>query len=153
MNLPELVLTLASLFAVALVWITPHHYAQDLVAFVTLVAITLLSSLSALWLLAITLGTAIVMHCCDKYRATATAIWCSLLGAMLLIIREIPIVSGSPVVWIGASYFTLRQIHILMEWWLNRSPSPTLRTLLHYNLFAPVSVSYTHLTLPTIYSV
>ena len=138
MNLPELVLVIASLLGVALVWVDPRGYGQDLVAGVSLLAITLISPLSALWLLVTILGSSLLMRYCQAYRAIATGLWCFFLGIMLLLVRDCPTIAGWPVFWIGAAYFTLRQIHVVMDWWLLSTQAPSLQTLMRYNLLAPL---------------
>ena len=138
MNLPELILAIASLIAVALVWVDPRNYGQDLVAVVSLIGIVLISPLSALWLMVTILGSALLMRYCEDCRSIATGLWCIVLGLMLLLIRDLPTIDGLPVFWIGAAYFTLRQIHVVMDWWLLSTQAPSFRTLVRYNLLAPL---------------
>ncbi|MDB4222350.1 hypothetical protein N9850_01150 [Granulosicoccus sp.] len=138
MNLPELIVIIASLISVALVWLSPRGYGQDLVACVSLLAVALISPLSALWLLSTILGSSLLMRYCHTNRAIAAGIWCLILGAMLLLLREYSTVASWPILWIGASYFTLRQVHVIMDWWLLSTPAPTVKTLMRYNLLAPL---------------
>lgn len=44
-------------------------------------------------------------------------------------------------VWMGAAYFTLRNLHLLFDWWMGRLENPGLSRMLRYQLFLPVIVA------------
>jgi alginate O-acetyltransferase complex protein AlgI len=52
---------------------------------------------------------------------------------MLLAAREL-----EGFLWIGGAYFTLRHLHVMIDWWRESIDRPTLRQYLHYHLFLPV---------------
>lgn len=138
MNPPELVLIIAALLSVAAVWTDPRGMGQDFVAGISLAAVALVSPLSAVWLLAAILGSVGVMHCFASHRAAAAVVWSIVLVAALLLLRDHTEILGTRVLWLGAAYFTLRQIHVVMDWWLHERPAPSLRLVFRYNLLAPV---------------
>ena len=45
------------------------------------------------------------------------------------------------VIWIGVSYFVLRHIHVIVDWWLGRLQAPTIRDYFRYQFFLPVLVA------------
>jgi alginate O-acetyltransferase complex protein AlgI len=63
------------------------------------------------------------------------AAWSTVLLAGLLIPRERPS-------WelVGAAYYTLRNLHVLLDGWMERDRLPTLREMLRYQFFLPVLV-------------
>lgn len=138
MNVPEFVLVLTALISIGVVWIDPRGWGQDYAAGVTLVAMTVLAPLSALWLCTATLGSVILMRFCDGKRAIAAVSWSLFLAAALLFLRDLDSIFGSFILWVGAAYFTLRQIHVVMDWWLSGNPAPSLRVMVRYNFLAPV---------------
>ena len=138
MNPPELILILAALLSVGLVWIDPRGWGQDAVAGVTLATLVAIAPLAALWLCATTLGSALIMRFCSGQRALAAGLWSVALAGLLLLLRDLDAIFGVYALWLGAAYFTLRQIHVVMDWWLARQPAPTLRQLARYHLLAPV---------------
>lgn len=125
----------AALVAVVLAWIVPARIAPDAVAGWTTLAMAATSWQTALWLLAGTLLTPLVLAGGERSgrRGGVAACWAFVLVAAFAIAQLFV-----PVLWIGASFFTLRLLHVTGEWWLGRIAVPSLRAHWRYQLFLPV---------------
>jgi D-alanyl-lipoteichoic acid acyltransferase DltB (MBOAT superfamily) len=95
------------------------------------------------------LGTHAVMQAFPGQRAAAAGLWSVVLAVALLGLRDTEVVLGSQVLWLGGAYFTLRKIHVVMDWWLQDRPPPTLRGLIRYSFLAPVILAGPIHRLPT----
>lgn len=124
-----------SLVAVAIFWALPRSLGEAAVVGVTLLAVALASPLAALWLLATTLATPLVLRVgqVTDRRGPVVVGWCVLLAFGLFASREV-----SAVLWIGGAYFTLRHIHVAIDWYLGRLAAPGLWQYARYQLFLPV---------------
>jgi alginate O-acetyltransferase complex protein AlgI len=49
--------------------------------------------------------------------------------------------SARGAIWIGGAYFTLRNLHVLFDWWMGRLANPGLGRHLRYQLFLPVLIA------------
>jgi alginate O-acetyltransferase complex protein AlgI len=133
---PEtLFFVLSTLLAVPLAWVLPEERVWTGVALWTVLAIASLSPLSALWLVGASALTSGVMALGDRVgnRNLLTLCWSVALVAALLLSTVMP-----GLMWIGASYFTLRNLHVLFDWWMGRLANPGLARHLRYQLFLPV---------------
>lgn len=129
------VFVLAFLVCLPVYWRLPARAGLTFVAAVAAVVLTVSSPVSGGWLLLSTVLTHAGMILGDRLdrKGAVTLTLALLLGASLLLLRDLP----GPF-WIGISYFTLRHIHVLMEWWTDRLARPALPDLLRYQLFLPV---------------
>jgi alginate O-acetyltransferase complex protein AlgI len=128
-------LVLLTLGAVPLAWALPRSWALDGVACWTVCVLALLAPLSAVWLLAAAILTPVVLQAGDRVRfrsAVATG-WAFVLLAAFVYARLTP-----GLLWVGGSFFTLRHLHVIGEWWMKRLPPPGVREHLRYQLFLPV---------------
>ncbi len=133
---PEvLALTLAALIGVPLVWAVPQRFAWDALTGWTALALILLSPLSAAWALGAALGTPLVMTLGDRCgrRGTLAFAWSVALVGALFLTRSLP-----GILWIGGAYFSLRNLHVLLDWWLGRLANPGIRRHLRYQLVLPL---------------
>jgi alginate O-acetyltransferase complex protein AlgI len=128
-------LTLCSLLGVALIWALPSSKGLNAVAALTLIAIALMSPASALWLAGTTLITVSIIrrYRSEKYRGLVVAIYGAFLAFLLFASREIP-----GIFWVGGAYFTLRHLHVLIDWWMRRLQIPTTGQYVRYSFFLPV---------------
>lgn len=128
-------LMLCSLLAVALVWLLPRERGLDAVAVLTLAAIAFISPASALWLAGTTMVTVLTIRHfkADRYRGAVVLAHSALFVVLLFATRE-----ASALFWIGGAYFTLRHIHVLVDWWMGHLAVPTTREYIRYSLFLPV---------------
>jgi len=128
-------LMLSSLIAAALVWLLPRGRGLDGVAVVTLVAVAIVSPLSALWLGLSTVVTVLTIRLVktDRHRGLAVFGLSVVLVFLLFRTRELPLVY-----WVGGAYFTLRHMHVLIDWWMGRLQTPGVFEYLRYSLFLPV---------------
>lgn len=133
---PEiLALSIAALIGVPLVWATPRRLAWDALAAWTALVLALLSPLAAGWALGAAVGTPVAMMLGDRWgrQGLVTLIWGTLLISVLFLAR-----GWTGVLWIGGAYFTLRNLHVLFDWWLGRMEKPGLRRHLRYQLVLPL---------------
>lgn len=126
---------LAGAVATALSWVTPRRHAADAVAAWTAAALAWASPWSAVWLISTSAATSLMMQRIGSRpgRGPFTLGWIAFLVALLVASRWW---DGRS--WVGPSYFTLRQIHVVLEWWMARREPPSVRNHLRYQLFLPV---------------
>ncbi|MFT4555973.1 MAG: D-alanyl-lipoteichoic acid acyltransferase DltB (MBOAT superfamily) [Planctomycetaceae bacterium] len=130
-----LFLVLCSLIAVALSWACPRSIAWYAVGIWSAFSLALISPVSVAWLLGATLTVSGSMWLGDRFnQQNAAALITSVaLFAALLTFRQ-----ASTFLFIGSAYFTLRSIHVLLDWWMGKLPRPGLVRLLSYQFFLPV---------------
>ncbi|WP_282608484.1 MBOAT family O-acyltransferase [Pelagibius sp. Alg239-R121] len=140
MNAIEVALVLGSLLSVGALWAVPRAMAQNASAAITAGVLALVAPAAALWLLGSVAVIPLLMRLGELAgRRGAVVIFCSALLATLLIAsREIEGVAGQPIALVGGAYFTLRHVHVLMEWWLGRLSIPSIAAYARYHLFLPV---------------
>jgi alginate O-acetyltransferase complex protein AlgI len=128
-------LVLLSLAAVPLAWALPRAWAMDGITAWTAGALLLLAPASACWLVGASVLTPLVLRWGDgvRMRGAVAAAWAGVLLAAFVSARLAP-----GLTWLGASFFTLRHLHVVCEWWMRRLPTPGLREHLRYQLFLPV---------------
>ena len=124
---------LLSCICILLAWITPKKYAFDAISVWTLVCIFAMSPPTAVWLLLVAFLLPTLLPLGSGAKGATATIICALLVAGLVMSRVLPIWA-----WIGGAFFTLRGIHVVVEWWMGRLPPPSLRESLNYFLFLPV---------------
>jgi alginate O-acetyltransferase complex protein AlgI len=130
-----LLMLLAYLAALPLAWRLSPVAGASLMAAMALATVTALSPLAGLWLGATTLATPLAMRLGDRLgrRGLVTALWGGVLVALLLGLRDLP-----GVLWIGGAYFTLRHLHVLIDWWMGLLATPALADYARYQFFLPV---------------
>lgn len=136
---PELLLMLlASLALVPLTRLVPAGWFADVVAVVTACAIFALSPFSVIWLVGSSSMIWAAMMVGDRTgkRDLVTA-FCAVISIAALLLSR----TESVFLWVGAAYFTLRNLHLLFDWWMGRLENPGLRRILRYQLFLPVIVA------------
>ncbi len=134
MNDLTILFCVASALWGGLVWVIPVRYSQAFGVAVTVGLIAWLSLPTLLWMGSLTIVTAILTGFATAgFAAPLAAV---AYGALLLVLRE---VEGP--VWIGAAYFTLRNIHVLLEAWQTPAAPVSLSRLITYNFFPPVIIA------------
>lgn len=135
MNGAAVFLMLCSLVGTVLVWTLPRGMGLNAVAALTLVSVSALSPASGLWLVGTSLMTVAVVRNYDaeKYRGFVVLVCCAILLSVLFVSREL-----SGLLWIGGAYFTLRHMHVLIDWWMGRLKIPSTGEYLRYSFFLPV---------------
>lgn len=125
---------LAALAAVPLAWMVPHGRGIDAVAWLGLAVLVLISPPSAAWMVIATLLAPLGMRLAERLdmRDAFAALWtlvsiAAFVGAQL----------APGLIWIGGAFFTLRQIHVIGDWWMGKLVPPTLAANLRYQLFLP----------------
>lgn len=136
---PEaLFIILSVVFAVLLAWFLPKELSWTGISLLTFLVLSSLSPLSALWLVGASVLTSGVMTIGDKLgQRNLLTLFCSAaLVAALFLSRSMP-----GILWIGGAYFTLRNLHVLFDWWMLRLPNPGLLRHLRYQFFLPVLIA------------
>lgn len=90
---------------------------------------------SLIWLLGVTLSGWFVMRpgARERRRSEATGFVILSAVAALVLFREVDWLTS-----LGAAYFTLRMIHVVVDTWLETYEAPTLGELVIYMLYPPV---------------
>lgn len=133
-------LVAVSMTAVAVFWCLPRRYAQDGFAAITALGLFLFSPLSAVWLVGsvLVVQQAIVLARATGWPGTITGVTIAALSASFLASRDSAPLFGASWTIIGIAYFTLRHIHVLIEFYLDRIKAPTFRQYARYHLLMPV---------------
>ncbi|UOG91268.1 MAG: hypothetical protein L3K52_13815 [Candidatus Thiothrix sulfatifontis] len=133
MNPEALFLIFCSLFAVLFSWLIKRN-TWEILAVWSLLCIISVSPLSAVWLVSSSLLVAIIMFVGDRWGGKSYLMLCgaSLLTISLLFFRELP-----QFLWVGGAYFTLRNLHILFDWWMGKIIRLGVINNLRYQLFLP----------------
>lgn len=128
-------LALAAFAAIPIAWLLPARLAFDGVAVWTAIVLTALSWQTAAWLILASLLVCAMLALGDRNgrRDSIAALLVVLLLAVLVWTQL-----GSTAVWIGSSFFTLRLLHVVGDWWTGELAAPSLRRTLRYQLFLPV---------------
>lgn len=124
---------LAALLAVPLAWLGRER-GIDLVALLCAAVLAWVSPLSAAWIVGLGIGLPLAMRLAERqgWRAPLAAV------AALVVLGAFASAQLSPgIVWIGGAFFTLRQLHVIAEWWMGRMEAPTVAGHLRYQLFLP----------------
>ena len=104
-----------SLACVPLVWLFPRAYAFDAVSAWTLAALLAYSPATAAWIMSIAVGLPILLAQGKRRKDTLAAVLSLLIAAAFVFSRLTP---GWG--WIGGAFFTLRALHVVIEWRLIR---------------------------------
>lgn len=125
---------LAALAAIPLVWWTPRGRGIDAVAWLGLAVLLLISPPSAGWMAAATVLAPLGMRLADRLRRREAfaALWTLVLLTAFVAAQLTP-----GMIWIGGAFFTLRQIHVIGDWWMGKLTPPSVAANLRYQLFLP----------------
>jgi alginate O-acetyltransferase complex protein AlgI len=131
-----LFLLVAALLAVPLCWLLPTRLRDDGISIYTILVIAILSFPTAVWLVvSSTLTIFTLSRSARSPRPNALYAGAAvILVAGLLIPRDLE-------QWqlVGAAYFTLRNLHVLLDGWMGRNIiTPSLRQMMHYQFFLPL---------------
>lgn len=138
MSAEELYLLFTALICVPIIWLLPQRLGADGVAVWTAFSLFLLSPLTATWLLISSIVTLGVLKIPTNYQSRSLLIACwgvALIGGLLLP-REISVIT-----LVGSAYFTLRNLHILIDGFLGHMAIPSLREIFRYQFFGPVMLA------------
>jgi alginate O-acetyltransferase complex protein AlgI len=124
----------AALAAVPLAWLMPNGRGIDAVAWLGLVVLVVISPPSAAWMALATVLAPLVMQLAERLnqRGAFAALWTLVLVTAFVAAQLTP-----GWIWIGGAFFTLRQIHVIGDWWMGKLAPPTLAANLRYQLFLP----------------
>lgn len=123
-----------ALITVPISWLMPRGIAFDVVALWTALVLFLLSPASLIWLVLTSVGVPVLMRETGSgARGPMTGLICFLLVGGLVAARSLPTLA-----WLGGAFFTLRGLHITLDWWMGRLLPPTLRESFRYFFFLPV---------------
>ena len=107
----------------------------DIAALAGILTLSAVAPKSAAWLGASSLIVILVMHLPARIRlqCKVSGLVCAGLIFFLLAVRDF-----ASVELVAATYFTLRHIHVLLDWSLGQLETPSLRQYLRYQFFLPV---------------
>lgn len=133
MNAEVVFLIFCSLFAVLLSWLVKKN-TWEVIAIWSLFALVMVSPLSAIWLVSISLIVSVTLSIrhYQRYKNYLTLGVSILLTGLLLLFRELP-----DYLWIGGAYFTLRNLHVIFDGWMEKLINPGFIKHLRYQLFLP----------------
>lgn len=133
-----LILVIGSLLAVPLFCLLPNKFRWDALAIWSALVIGCTAPIALVWLLCTATGTIAVLRHMHRLQqpGVLVATWALILVVALLVLREI-----ETLLLVGAAYFTLRNLHVLLDGWMNPKAQPSLRTMLRYQFFIPVIVA------------
>jgi alginate O-acetyltransferase complex protein AlgI len=133
-----LYLVIAAILAVPISWLLPARIAPDGVALWTLATLAFLSPLTAAWLALSAAGTIGILSLSRhaRFRGGIIILWAELLLIGLFVPREMPVIN-----MVGAAYFTLRNLHVLLDGYLQRDTPADFRGMFRYQFFAPVLIA------------
>lgn len=129
----------ASLVLALTVFVTPRHLAAPLASLSGALLLAILSPWGLIWLcglVGLVMGSAYLVGDRAGRKDLATVAVAAAASTSLLWLREIDMIT-----LIGGAYFTLRNLHVMFDWWMGRYPMPSVTALLHYNLFPPTMVA------------
>lgn len=128
------VIVLAALAAVPLAWLLPDRRGIDAVAVLGLAVLVAISPPSAAWMAAAMVLAPAGMAWAERAgrKGAFAALWTAVLLGAFVAAQLAP-----GFVWIGGAFFTLRQIHVIGDWWMGRLAVPSVSALLRYQLFLP----------------
>lgn len=119
-------------------FVTPHRFVAPIASLVGAAVLAVLSPVALIWLCALVglVSAAAAFGDRTGRKDTATIVVAAVASAALLSLREVDTIT-----LIGAAYFTLRNLHVMFDWWMGRYPMPPVTALLQYNLFPPTMVT------------
>lgn len=130
-----IVLIAASLIAVVMMRSLPRAIGSGVVAGLSLLVLFILSWLSAVWLLLGIFANLAFIELGERFARRGIVLCLAILFHSMLFfyMRDLP-----DLILLGGAYFTLRQIHVVSDWWISPQSKPSFNDYLGYQLFLPV---------------
>ena len=128
-------LLLYGLLAVALAAVLRGNRGLDAISLVTIWALFKASPATAVYLVVSTFTLPLILRLpwASRHRKSV-----ALIGSAALVVGLVMTRISDAVLWVGVSYFTLRHLHVLLDWWLGRVDAPQFPEYWRYQLFLPV---------------
>lgn len=128
-------LLIYGLMAVALAVVLRGNRGLDAISLVTVWVLFKASPATAVYLLVSTIAIPLVQRFpwADRHRMLV-----ALMGSIALLVGLVMTRISDTVLWVGVSYFTLRHLHVLLDWWLGRIEALQFAAYWRYQLFLPV---------------
>ena len=128
---------LLALLCIPISWLLPRDRALEGVSLWTLLGLSVLAPVAAGWLLLTSIAVPLFLSLGER---TGMRNFLALLAVILVLAGLIASRTLPGPVWVGIAFFTLRHLHVIGEWWMQRLAAPSLRSYLRYQLFLPVIV-------------
>ncbi|MEQ1498705.1 MAG: MBOAT family O-acyltransferase [Novosphingobium sp.] len=127
-------IVLAALLAVPLAWLVPGPRGIDAVAVLAAMVLAWVSPLGAAWIAGFSILLPPAMRWAERHggRGWLAAV---AVGLALAVFASAQLSHG--IAWVGGAFFTLRLIHVIAEWWMEKIPAPGIAAHLRYQLFLP----------------
>ena len=128
-------LLLYGLIAAALAVVLRGNRGLDAICLLTIWVLFKASPATAVYLLASTVAIPLIqgLPWAGRHRLLVALVGSLALLAGLVMTRFV-----DTLLWLGVSYFTLRHLHVLLDWWLGRIEAPRLTDYWRYQFFLPV---------------
>lgn len=126
-----------SVICVPLAWLAPQRLAFDVIAVWTLLCLGAMSPATAIWVGVIVLLLPSLFRFCGPRRGLATGLGCVLLIAFFVFSRVSAQITTFDWSWVGGAFFTLRALHILLDWWMGKIDRLSYSDCARYFFFLP----------------
>ena len=126
------------LLAVVLAALIRGNRGIDAISAIALLALVKISAPSAIFLI---ISTVLIPFLLARRWATDNRGLVACFSSLMLLCGLGITRAEDSVIWIGVSYFVLRHIHVIVDWWLGRLQAPTVPDYIRYQFFLPVLVA------------
>lgn len=127
-------IVLTALLAVPLVWLMPSGRGIDAMTVLAASILAWASPPSAVWIIGYSVLLPPAMTVAERAgMRSALAGMATVLALAAFAFAQL----SHGIAWIGGAFFTLRLIHVIAEWWMQRIPVPGVLAHLRYQLFLP----------------
>lgn len=125
---------LAALLAVPLAWLGPGDRGIGVVAVFSALVLFCVSPLGAVWIVGLSCLLPPALQLAERRGWRGP-----LAGTAVVLVLGVFVSAqlNSGIIWIGGAFFTLRQLHVIAEWWMGRIAAPSIGAHLRYQLFLP----------------
>ena len=120
------------LLAVVLAALIRGNRGIDAVSAIALLALVKISAPSAIFLI---ISTVLIPFLLARRWATDNRGLVACFSSLVLLCGLGASRLEDSVIWIGVSYFVLRHIHVIVDWWLGRLQAPTVPDYFRYQFF------------------
>ena len=142
MGAPAISQTVVFIFGLAflcapLTWLLPRAIAIEAIGALTILVLAIFAPETAAWFIAITILTHSAMRLGDRVNHQGVIVS---LAIVLILTGFVVSETAAGYVRIGLSFFCLRLLHVLAEWWIGKLATPNFRDFVRYLFFLPVLI-------------
>lgn len=126
------------LVTVLLSWMLPHRLTLSFISAATFLGLLVWSPYSAISLLLLSVTLPLFMQHGGRVLGKNATLFIAICAVSAIFVTSR---LSQGLAWIGVAYFSLRLIHVLIEWWIGKIAIPSVTEHLKYQFFAPVIVA------------